>query len=48
VTAPWVRFARSVGLTVIGSFCTSAFSAALALTAAPQSPDCTAELISLP
>ncbi|MFZ0977085.1 MAG: hypothetical protein WAN22_33020 [Solirubrobacteraceae bacterium] len=48
VTAPWVRFARSVGLTVIGSFWTSVFSAALALTAAPQSPDCTAELISLP
>jgi hypothetical protein len=37
-----------VGLTVIGSFWTSMLSAALALTAAPQSPDCTAELISLP
>lgn len=48
VTAPWVRFARRVGLTVIGSFWTSMFSAVLALTAAPQSPDCTAELISLP
>jgi hypothetical protein len=48
VAAPWVRFSRSVGLTVIGSVATSALSAALALTAAPQSPACTAELISLP
>ncbi len=48
VTAPWSRFLRNVGLIEIGRFWTSRFSAALALTAAPQLPDCTAALISLP
>jgi hypothetical protein len=46
VLAPWVRFRRSVGLTVAGSVCTSRFSAALAFAAAPQLPEETAELIS--
>jgi hypothetical protein len=48
VTAPWLRLLRNVGLIEIGRFWTSRFSAALALTAAPQLPDCTAALISLP
>ncbi|HTT28378.1 MAG TPA: hypothetical protein VMG37_08200 [Solirubrobacteraceae bacterium] len=46
--APWLRLLRSVGLIVTGRFWTSLFSAALALTAAPQLPDATAEEISLP
>jgi hypothetical protein len=45
VLAPWVRFLRSVGLMVTGRVWTSRFSATLALTAAPQFPDPTAELI---
>jgi hypothetical protein len=48
VTAPWFKLARRVGLTVIGRLWMSRRRAVLALTAAPQSPDCTAELISLP
>ena len=43
VLAPWLRLRRSVGLTVTGRVWTSVFSAALALTAAAQLPDCTAE-----
>jgi hypothetical protein len=45
VTAPWFKLSRRVRLTVMGRLCTSRRRAALALTAAPQSPDCTAELI---
>jgi hypothetical protein len=48
VTAPWVKLVRSVGLTVTGSVATSRLRAALALTAAPQSPDWTADEISFP
>ena len=48
VVAPWLRLLRRVGLIVTGRFWTSWFRAALALTAAPQLPDCTAALISLP
>ncbi len=48
VEAPWLRLPRSVGLSVAGRFWTSLPRAALALTAAPQSPDSTAELISFP
>jgi len=40
--------ARSVGLIVTGRFWTSRLRAAPALIAAPQSPDWTAEVISLP
>ncbi len=45
VLAPWVRFWRSVGLTVTGRVWTSLPSTPLALTAAPQLPDWTAEEI---
>jgi hypothetical protein len=48
VTAPWLRLLRSVGLIVTGRFWTSWFRETLALIAAPQLPDCTAALISLP
>jgi hypothetical protein len=42
VLAPWARLLRRVGLTVTGRACTSLFRAALAFTAVPQLPDCTA------
>jgi hypothetical protein len=45
VLAPWSRSTRSVGLTVAGSVWTARFRARLALTAAPQLPDWTAEEI---
>jgi hypothetical protein len=45
VLAPWARFTRSVGLTVTGRLCTCRFKDALALMAAPQLPDWTAEEI---
>ena len=48
VTAPSLRLLRKVGLTVAGRLWTSWLSAALALIAAPQSPDWTAASISLP
>jgi hypothetical protein len=45
VVAPWTRLRRNVGLTVIGRPCTSRLREALALMAAPQLPDWTAEEI---
>jgi hypothetical protein len=48
VDAPWLRLLFSVGLTVAGRFWTSLLRAALALIAAPQLPDSTAAVISLP
>ena len=45
VLAAWVRFRRSVGLTVTGRVWTWPPRTALALTAAPQLPDWTAEEI---
>ena len=45
VLAPWFRLVRSVGLTVTGRVWTSWFSARLALSAAAQLPEFTAELI---
>ena len=39
VEAPWPKLRRSVGLTVTGRCRTSLLRAALALIAAPQSPD---------
>jgi len=39
VLAPWLRFWRSVGLTVTGRVWTSPFRTALAFKAAPQLPD---------
>jgi hypothetical protein len=43
VPAAWLRLLRSVELIVIGRVWTSPERTALALTAAPQFPDCTAE-----
>ncbi len=43
VLAAWVRLLRSVELIVTGRVCTSPERTALAFTAAPQLPDCTAE-----
>jgi hypothetical protein len=48
VVAPWLRLLRKVGLIVTGRFWTSWFRDTLALIAAPQLPDCTAALTSLP
>jgi hypothetical protein len=45
VLAPWFRLPRRVGLIVTGRVRTSSFSARLALRAAAQFPDCTAEEI---
>jgi hypothetical protein len=45
VLAPWLRSRRSVGSMVAGRVWTARFRARLALTAAPQSPDWTAEEI---
>jgi hypothetical protein len=45
VLAPWFRLPRRVGLIVTGRVRTSWFSARLALRAAAQFPDCTAEEI---
>jgi hypothetical protein len=42
VVAPWVRLLRSVELSVTGSVSTSLPRTALAFSAAPQLPDCTA------
>ncbi len=43
VPAAWLRLLRRVELTVTGRVSTSPERIALALTAAPQFPDCTAE-----
>jgi hypothetical protein len=43
VPAAWVRLLRSVELIVTGRVCTSLLRTPLALFAAPQFPDCTAE-----
>jgi hypothetical protein len=45
VLAPWLRFCRNVGLTLTGRVWTSLFNEALALRAAAQLPDCTADEI---
>ena len=45
VLAPWLRFLRNVGLIVMGRVWTSWFRATLALAAAPQFREPTAELI---
>jgi hypothetical protein len=45
VLAPWLRLPRRVGLTVTGRVRTRSFNARLALTAAAQFPESTAEEI---